>query len=65
MLRFYRLKLFSSDCDDQLSEIGLVLEFLLPFANYNLTITNFYESANDIHFMFDKLVVSLAELKTK
>ncbi|CAG5089325.1 Oidioi.mRNA.OKI2018_I69.PAR.g12176.t1.cds [Oikopleura dioica] len=56
---------FLSDCDDQLSEIGLVLEFLLPFANYNLTITNLHESANDIHFMFDKLVVSLAELKTK
>ena len=60
---FYRLCF--SDCDDQLSEIGLVLEFLLPFANYNLTISNYNSSTNDIHFLFDKFVVPLSEVKTK
>ena len=62
--QFWQIPLFS-DCDDQLSEIGLVLEFLLPFGNYNLTITNFNDTANDIQFVFDKHVLALSALTSK
>jgi len=56
---------FLRDCDDKLSEIGLVLEFLLPFGNYNLTIRNFNDSANDLQFVFDKHVIPFSASLSK